>query len=551
MAIYMTMEKEKVAAVVDRCEHVDDDIFKVKKPGAMGTVTISDTKDVITVPTPSADPRDPLNLPKWRKMLFIVLLSILSSIGLALVSGFGGLLGFYIPQYEVEGVGYNGISRLMTFPTMFMGVGNRICIPLARAIGRRPVYLGSLVLLVAGGVLTAYAKDYNWHLGARMLLGFSAVNSEALEIHFLHERSTCITYQVTIPTMMNCVYCLFVSPIAGATGPGNWYNLWAGLTAATLLFSIFLAPETKYVRSLAAYGQTTETSSANQIVPKNSLCLRELCIAEVAIRYAAFLCGTRLERRTLSVASESCVSFFTDWRLMKTSQNTFQVLPFPNVLWAFCLNGLTIGVNIVISTTYGETMQTGYGWGHSSVSYVTAGQIVTALIALPVLVKGSDWAIKYAAKRNGGVHELENRLLLLWLPIIVGVISATIYGQAAQHPDQYHWFAIAFVYAAYYFCFLGANIGGITYLLDSYPARSAPVLVVICAFRGFVSFGTSYGVTDFIETSGYDGSFGTYAGLTALFGLLGLPVFFFGKRIRQFTGRWAVESTNGRPSQSY
>ncbi|KAI7463353.1 MFS general substrate transporter, partial [Hortaea werneckii] len=232
-------------------------------------------------------------------------------------------------------------------------------------------------------------------------------------------------------------------------------------------------------------------------------------------------------------------------------RNTFQVLLFPNVLWAFCLNGLTIGVNIAIGTTYGEIMQTGYGWGHSSVSYVTAGQIVTALIALPVLGKGSDWAIKRAAKRNGGVHEPENRLLLLWLPIIVGVISATIYGQAAQHPDQYHWFAIAFAYAAYYFCFLGANIGGITYLLDSYPARSAPVLVVICAFRGFVSFGTSYGVTNFIETSGYDGSFGTYAGLTALFGLLGLPVFFYGKRIRQFTGKWAVKSTNGRPSQSY
>ena len=63
---------------------------------------------------------------------------------------------------------------------MFMGVGNLICIPLAMAIGRRPVYLGSLVLLVAGGVLAAYAEDYNWHLGARMLLGFSAGNSETL-----------------------------------------------------------------------------------------------------------------------------------------------------------------------------------------------------------------------------------------------------------------------------------------------------------------------------------------------------------------------------------
>lgn len=126
-----------------------------------------------------------------------------------------------------------------------------------------------------------------------------------------------------------------------------------------------------------------------------------------------------------------------------------------------------------------------------------------------------------------------------------------LYGQAGQHPDKYHWFAIVFANAAYYFCFVGANIAGITYLLDSYPTRAGPVLVVITAFRGFVSFGTSYGVAKFIETAGYDGSFGTYGGLTVLFGLLGIPVFIYGKKIRQFTGKWTVKETIGRPSMSY
>lgn len=78
------------------------------------------------------------------------------------------------------GIGYDGITHLMTYPSMFMGVGNLVCMPLAMAIGRRPVYLGSLVILIVGGVLAAYAKDYTWHLGARMLLGFAAGNSEAL-----------------------------------------------------------------------------------------------------------------------------------------------------------------------------------------------------------------------------------------------------------------------------------------------------------------------------------------------------------------------------------
>lgn len=68
----------------------------------------------------------------------------------------------------------------MTYPSMFMGVGNLVCMPLALAIGRRPVYLGALLLLIGSALLAAYSKNYGWHLGARMLLGFAAGQSEAL-----------------------------------------------------------------------------------------------------------------------------------------------------------------------------------------------------------------------------------------------------------------------------------------------------------------------------------------------------------------------------------
>lgn len=68
----------------------------------------------------------------------------------------------------------------MTYPTMFMGVGNLICMPLALAVGRRVVYLGSLIVMIIGGLLAAYSTSYNMHLGARMVLGLAAGNSEAL-----------------------------------------------------------------------------------------------------------------------------------------------------------------------------------------------------------------------------------------------------------------------------------------------------------------------------------------------------------------------------------
>lgn len=178
-----------------------------------------------------------------------------------MVSGFGGLLGFYIPEYAAKGATYEDITALMTYPSMFMGIGCLFGMPLALAIGRRPVFLASMIVLLVGSLLAAYAKDYNWHLGARMVLGLAAGQSEALvpmmiqEIHFMHERSTFLMWQVAIQTLLSAGLTIGASPLAGAIGPKNWYILGGALGIATLIASIFFVPESRYPRSMAAYGQ--------------------------------------------------------------------------------------------------------------------------------------------------------------------------------------------------------------------------------------------------------------------------------------------------------
>lgn len=142
------------------------------------------------------------------------------------------------------------------------------------------------------------------------------------------------------------------------------------------------------------------------------------------------------------------------------------------------------------------------------------------------------------------MHEPETRLLPLIFPMVVGVFTAVLYGQGAAHPEKYHWFVYVWGVAAYYFCFVGANIVAITYLLDSYPTRAGPLLIIICAFRGIISFGVSYGITPFIETAGWDGAFGAFGAMTAFFGLMGIPIYIWGKQIRQFTGRFAKDKSD-------
>ncbi|KAE8362251.1 major facilitator superfamily domain-containing protein [Aspergillus caelatus] len=514
----------------------------------MGTVKLTEGS-IVYIPTPTADPQDPLNLSMLRKITILVVISIFSCLGLSLVSGFGGLLGFYIPKYEAAGVSYNGITYLMTYPTLFMGIGNLIGMPLAIGVGRRVVMLVSTAILAVGAILCATAKTYEWHFGARILVGLAAGQSESIvpmisqEIFFLHERSKALMGQQAIQVCLTTVWVLFASPIAEAITPQWWYGLGAVLAGALCVLTFFLLPETKYERSLSAY---QEESSSGDEMPMEGFNDGKPNHPETAA------CTERPELDFVNYTPRTFKSDLRLWigkpewfKIWEVLRQTAELLLFPNVLWALLLNGLVIGVNVAIGTTY-STILSGapYNWPNSSASYINCGQILVAVVALPLLGHGSDWLVKFRAKRNNGLHEPETRLIPLILPAVVGTFTSSLYGEGAAHPYDYHWFVYAWAVAAYYFCFVGVNIVTITYLLDSYPARAGPILVIVCAFRGIISFGTSYGTAPFVDLHGYDGTFNTFAALTGFLGLMGLPIYIWGKRIRAFTGRFAKDKTD-------
>ena len=83
-------------------------------------------------------------------------------------------------MYAAKGATYADITHLMTYPTLFMGLGNLIGMPIALAVGRRIVLLGATTLLVVATILCACATTFEWHLGARMILGLAAGQSEAI-----------------------------------------------------------------------------------------------------------------------------------------------------------------------------------------------------------------------------------------------------------------------------------------------------------------------------------------------------------------------------------
>ncbi len=146
------------------------------------------------------------------------------------------------------------------------GIGNLIFVPLALAIGRRPVFLWSCALLFTGAIIASQNTNYTYHLAIRIVLGFAAGQSEALvplmikETFFLHERAKVLSFQAAFQTIIGCILTIFASNIAASVGWKNWYSIYAGLSAALLIASVFFVIETKYDRPMAAYAGLTATT---------------------------------------------------------------------------------------------------------------------------------------------------------------------------------------------------------------------------------------------------------------------------------------------------
>lgn len=175
-------------------------------------------------------------------------------------------------------------------------------------------------------------------------------------------------------------------------------------------------------------------------------------------------------------------------------------------------------------------------------SLIQIGQIAVALICVPIVGQAGDWAIRIFARNKGGYHEPEFRLLPLIPPVLLAILITGMYGFVITNPERYHWMAIAFTVDIYLYILLAASTIGSTYLIDAYPKRAGAVLVVIPVTMGLVSFGISNGIVDYIATIGAANLFGVYAGVIAIFGLLGCLLFWNGKAVRRFCAPWASDS---------
>jgi predicted MFS family arabinose efflux permease len=218
--------------------HIDyiDAHKKAAKP-VVGTIKLFDENGIVLIPTPTRDPNgklsvafqaqshdrkfpDPLNLPTWRKWLILVIVGLFAATGNLMVSGLSAILPLVQATYNRD----PKTNDLVTWPAFYMGIGNLLAIPVAHAVGRRPVYLLSTIVLSFGCLWCSYSGSLDSHIAGRNVMSIAAGQAEALcpiivqEIFYLHERGHVVAWFCALQTLGTAALIVATSYLANDLG---------------------------------------------------------------------------------------------------------------------------------------------------------------------------------------------------------------------------------------------------------------------------------------------------------------------------------------------
>ncbi|KAF4480904.1 putative MFS-type transporter [Colletotrichum fructicola Nara gc5] len=487
----ITAEKQEAAAAVHEEE-------------VLGSTEIYDKDGNIRfVPTPTPDPKDPLNLPEWRKWLAVASLCFCNPDPLGVVPP------------GVTPVSLASVSLLATIPMLSNGIATYLLVPLTAAIGRRPVLVLTSALSWAGGFWAGYSKSLTSHIAARVFHGLGSGAVEALlplivqDMMFLHKRNKAVASIIASQGPMIVLFGI-LGPYIAVNWDWRWiYWITSAVGVLTWIMLILFVPETLRQRSKAELAG----HQLWPVAPGES---------RTQLDYATYGERTRWDD----------IGFFqtgTHWKdAGKQIVDTIKTTMFPAVMWCTLLQ-------VAFGMVMGATGQaTSFALLAAGIPFELTGlsQIPQILSTVVVFIVGgpvADAVSLWISKKKGG-REAEHQLPNLILPIVMAITGALVFGYADQNHLHYAVLLLG-TFLLMTSTLISAPIVQ-NYVIESYPQWAGPVLVNVSTLRVFISFPLNTQVTTWLQQLG-PMMFTVYLSIVLLAVSTGIPLlFFFGKKLR-------------------
>ncbi|KIW10079.1 hypothetical protein PV08_11039 [Exophiala spinifera] len=478
-------------------------------PGTVLESKDSGVHDRVLVPQPTNDPNDPLNWSTFEKYSTHLTVCFFTTLATMNASNFTVAISPLSKEFHQSPTrtGY-----LVCFNVLLLGVGNAIWIPLMRVFGKRPVYLLALTLLIATNVWSFKTHSFNSLLAARILSGLASsagdatVPSLVADMFFIHERGHCMMIfhlALSAGYFLGPLICAYITEGVGWRWTCGLIAISAG---ATLLVGIFTIRESSYRR------ETADVSlPASAYPPKASL----------------------LSWMSLTRGYRSDVSFF------RVFFRTLSLAAYPPVAWSGLIIGVFVGWNIVVQLTSSHTFtKPPYGWPVGGLGLLSISGFIGAVIAFFLGGKLIDIIATRMTDANNGRREPEFRLPAIIIPAVIGPMGVLTFGLCVAHYTT--WVGAAFGYGMQGFGLTAVSNIAVTYAVDSYHLLAGESLVVVFVIRNTIATILALYTINWQEASGIQNTFGEMVGIQYFFLLIVIPLYFYGKQIRAWTGRFGA-----------
>ncbi|KAL6151511.1 hypothetical protein ACJQWK_10473 [Exserohilum turcicum] len=517
-----------------------EEVRQARPPGTATLVehlewTASQTghDEIRLIPQPTADPADPLNLPMWRKLAILAVMSLHPFV----VNFASSSTSSVLPIYESSGIfGYppkrfSQLTYLVAVNILMMGVSNLWWVPLSNTFGRRPVILGSLLLLILSSMWAGLATSFNSLLAARLFMGIGSGPADAVspevvgEIFFVHQRGRALAIYTVFLAIGSLVGAIAGGYIVSSMGL-PWLN-WMNVLLASINFVLCLVfqAETLYDRPAVIRACESEDPSEKAGEAKESVITTEAVPSYPPYSYLRSL-------RLISYRPGIVNKFM----------GPYKVLRLPGVWLVSGWYAGLVGLIVTMSSVGPQIVAAPpYNWGRG-VGLINVGGLIGSLLGCAYTYLITDFMLKRLAKKDPeGLTEPESRLVTALPALFISTAGALVFGFVAKNPSPNGWVCLEFGFGLVSFGLMQGPSVGFNYVIESYGPLAGDCFVAITSTRAVVSFAWTFFVGGWVTDKGAAEPFGIFAMLMGLFALGTVPMMVWGKRLRIWTAKWVPE----------
>ncbi|KAJ6160305.1 hypothetical protein N7470_003701 [Penicillium chermesinum] len=510
---------------------------------ALSNATDAGPQEIVLIPQPSSSPADPLNWPRIKKLWSLLLISFYACVFSFGENNWGASWTLISEDTGVSLGNMNGGSALNY---LLLGFFNIIWIPTAMKIGRKVVYILSLLILLGGSVWGGFYTGTGQYYIMLAIQGIGTAAYQAViqltifDMFFTHERGRMVAIYIFFQQLGSILGLILGGFISDGIG-WRWSSPIVAIACGVLiLLFIFTFDDTMFPRYRFTYLMGSHTvqpkSSEDHRHQDNDTPTEKAESKSNGEDSALSTIGSHRIGEDIPIRSYrqkiSLIHYFADdettW--FQYFRRPFYLFAFPNIVIAGIQFAFGCTAGIVSFNTISEIMTDApYNWSAGTTGLIFLAALVGNFIGMGIGAL-SDWVVIVLARRNKGYKEPEMRVWACIFPFIFGAVGYFTYGWAATNGD--HWIAIAVA-----LCCLIAQQVSITsmataYAMECFDGVSGELVVVLAICSSLINFAISYSVQPFIDATNYGWAFTCFGILVVLSVLMGLPILLWGKSWR-------------------